>query len=388
MPQYSSLLDSLPQYPFAKVGRLSREIQERDGVRVINARIGIPDEEAPQTVKERMAVYIGEKNSTFGYPVDVHPERGISELIDAIIHDYKTKHGTDIKAENIAVTGWTKDVLHNLARLYDNGNGIIPEPIYPAYEGAVVLAGHKTRSIPTSEDSGWLPELSFGCDDRYFYFCDPNNPTGTVADLKFYEKLHERMKKHDIGGIFDKAYKDYTFDAGTETVSITQVPDLMELGYEVVSLSKHNNFVGIGLGWVVSSPENINRWLKLSSQFSQGVSWYEQKAGVEALTNPKAVREMECYMSELRTRRDTFASGLSSAGLKCKPPQATPYLWAKVPEGYDDENFVLDRLLNEAHVAFMPGSYFGGRGYFRATVFLGKEDIEEAVDRIKKIKDW
>ena len=56
----------------------------------------------------------------------------------------------------------------------------------------------------------------------------------------------------------------------------------MESGYEVVSLSKHYNFVGIGLGWIVSSKENIDTWLKFSGQFSQGVSWYKQKAGVEA----------------------------------------------------------------------------------------------------------
>ena len=83
--KFSSLLDSLPDYPFQKVARISREVEKRDGIKVINARIGIPDREAPEAVKEALAKYALEENSTMGYPCDTHPERGIPELIDAII---------------------------------------------------------------------------------------------------------------------------------------------------------------------------------------------------------------------------------------------------------------------------------------------------------------
>ena len=389
MPRYSRLLDDVPQYPFAKVGRLSREVEERDREKVINARIGIPDLEAPISIKKLMAKYVLQDNSTYGYPIDVHPEGGIPELVDAIIQHYRERHGADLKPENIAVTGWTKEVIHNLARVFD-GTGIVPEPVYPAYESAIILAGHRLRRIPTYEASDWLPELEFSKDDGFFYFCDPNNPTGSVADLQYYESLLEKMRKHDVGGIFDKAYKDYTFDAQTKPVSIAQVPELMNYGYEVVSLSKHYNFVGIGLGWIISNPTNISRWLKLAGQFSQGVEWYKQMAGVEALTNPEVKKEMERYTAELKERRDIFVKGLNDLGLPCKPARATPYLWAKVPKSYDDEDFVLNKLLNKAHVAFMPGSYFGksGKGHLRATLFISKPKIHEAINRIEAIKDW
>ncbi len=164
----------------------------------------------------------------------------------------------------------------------------------------------------------------------------------------------------------------------------------MDYGYEVVSFSKHHNFVGIGLGWIVSSPENIDRWLKLSSQFSQGVPWYHQKAGVTALTDPQAQMFISAYMGKLKDRRDTFTGGFDKLGLECEPPQATPYLWVKVPEGYDDEDFVLNTLLNKAHVAFMPGSYFGesGKGYFRATLYVSEPDIAEALKRIEEVRNW
>ncbi len=389
MPRFSHLLDDVPQYPFARVGKLSREIEKRDGVEVINARIGIPDVEAPSTIKKVLSKYILQDQSTYGYPVDVHPEGGVNALVDAIVLHYRERYGVDLKRENIAVTGWTKEVLHNLARIFD-GAGIVPEPVYPAYESAIVLASKRVRRVQTNEDSNWLPHMEFEKDDGFFYFCDPNNPVGNIAEQDYYEDLLEKIRKQDIGGIFDKAYKDYVFDGETNPVSITQIPELMNYGYEVVSFSKHFNFVGLGLGWVVSSPQNISRWLRFSGQFSQGVEWYKQMAGMEALTNVDVKKEMSYYMNELKERRNVFVKGLNQLGLSCKLPRATPYLWVKVPESYGDEDFVLNKLLSEAHVAFMPGSYFGrsGEGYLRATIFLSKTKIREAIARIETIRDW
>lgn len=387
----SSLVNGIPDYPFRKVGQLSAQAEKRDGVRVINARIGIPDREAPQSLKEALAGYVLKDRSTFGYPCDVHPERGIPELTDAIAGHYRNLYGVELKPENIAVTGWTKEVLHNLTRLFAPGKIQIPDPVYPAYEAATILSHHEIERVRTSEETGWLPEFNLKDRDTVaFYFCDPNNPTGAIAGEEYYRKLAKEAAAGDITGIFDKAYQNYVFDDDTKPISITRVPGLMDTGYEVVSFSKHYNFVGIGLGWIVSSEENINRWFKLSSQYSQGVEWYKQMAGVEALTSPAVKQEMADYWKELVGRRDVFAAGLNELGLKVEIPRATPYLWAKVPEGFNDEDFVLNKLINEAHVAFMPGSYFGknGSGYCRATIFLAQAEIEEALDRIRRVKTW
>jgi LL-diaminopimelate aminotransferase len=389
---YSSLLDRIPDYPFRKVGKISAEAERRDGIRVINTRIGIPDREAPKAVKQAMARYLLEEKSTFGYPCDVHPERGILELIEAIIDNYRQFYSVELKPENIAVTGWVKEVLFNMVRLFDPGTVKIPDPVYPVYEGASVLANHKIERVRTSAATNWLPDFNLKKNDGTvaLYFCDPNNPLGSVADKEYYISLSKDMESAGVVGIFDKAYQHYTFDDETKPVSITQIPGLMNLGYEMVSFSKHYNFVGIGLGWIVSSKENIDRWLKFSSQFSQGVEWYKQKAGVEALTNPSVHAEMQEYREELTERRDIFAKGLNELGLTVDIPKATPYLWIKVPEGWSDEEFVLNKLINEAHVALMPGSYFGdnGKGYMRATIFLPKSDIEEALERISKVRSW
>jgi LL-diaminopimelate aminotransferase len=197
--------------------------------------------------------------------------------------------------------------------------------------------------------------------------------------------------------VFDKAYVGYTFDNETKPVSITQVPELLDLGHEVVSLSKHNNFVGLGLGYVVSSKENIDRWLKLSSNFSQGVNWIKQKGGVVALTDPEAKKEMSDYMHDLKERRDVLVTGLNRLGLKCTAPKATPYLFPKIPEAFkgDDEKFTFE-VLDKAHVAMMPGSYFGesesgancGKGHVRPTLFQPKEVMIDALKRMEETRSW
>ncbi len=391
--KFSPLLDQIPDYPFRKVGQISREAEQRDGVRVINVRIGIPDREAPQAVKQALAKYVLADKSTFGYPCDVHPERGITELIEAIIEDYREKHNVTLKPENMAVTSWAKEVLYDMANLFEPGMIYVPDPVYPVYEAAAILSGHQAKRVITSAATGWLPEFDFSNRAEKpvaFYFCDPNNPTGAVASREYYLSLVKQMEAADITGIFDKAYNDYVFDTETRPLSITRIPGMMERGYEIISLSKHYNFVGIGLAWVVSSEENINRWLKANSQHRQGVEWYKQKAGVKALTNPGVKEEMQAYFKELKERRDVFVKGLEELGLRAAIPKATPYLWIQVPEGFDDEDFVLNTLINKAHVAPMPGSYFGnnGRGYMRATLFLSRSEIEEALERIRKVKTW
>jgi aspartate/methionine/tyrosine aminotransferase len=390
MLKISPQLQNIPDYPFAKVGKISRIVEQKDGVKVINARIGIPDIEAPQAIKECLARYVKEKNSTYGYPVDVHPERGISELIEAIIEDYRQKYGVKLSPGNVAITSWTKDALHNLVRLFKQGKVLIPDPVYPAYESATLLAFSSIERVKTSRETKWQPEFKFTGEEVALYFCDPNNPTGAVAHADYYRSLFKDMKANNVCGIFDKPYKDYILDPGIKPVSITQIPGLLDYGFEVVSLSKHYNFVGIGLGWLVSSEENINQWLKLSSYFSQGVEWYKQKVGVEALTNPLVKAEMEAYFKALKERRSLLVKGLTELGMKVEAAAATPYLWVEVPPGYDDEDFVLNKMIGQAHVAVMPGSYFGrnGKGYFRATLFLPKNQIEEALERIRKVRSW
>jgi len=386
--QLSPVLEAMVPYPFAKVGKISKQVEQRDEKKVIGLRIGIPDREAPESVKEAMAEFIRRKNSTYGYPCDVHPPQGIPELVNAIIRHYHEKYGSNLKPENIFVTGYTKPVLHNLARVFSKGKIIVPDPIYPAYEGGVILSEHEMKMAETNEKTGWLPVFDFEEGDVALYYCDPNNPTGSIAGKDYLVDLSGKMRKRNVTGIIDRAYKDFLFDSDVKPVSITQIPGMMENAFEVVSFSKHYNFVGIGLGWIVSSEDRIKEWMKLDENIFQGQPWYHQMAGAFALESPAVKEEMQRYWEELRERRDLLTKGLNELGLKAEKPKATPYIFFKVPEGYGDEDFILSVMINKAHVAFMPGSYFGknGKGYARATIYNKKEAIEEGLEKIARTR--
>lgn len=386
--KFSDVINNIPEYPFAQIGHIAEAVEQRDAIQVIRAAVGNPDGEAPLAMKQCIAKFVLQEGSTYGYPCDVHPRRGIPELIETIIVDYHQKYGVNLAPENIAVIGWAKEVLHSLARLFGPGKIQIPDPVYPVYESATMLSSHDVEKVKTTNATGWLPEFDLKKPGTVaLYFCDPNNPTGSMAEKGFYQSLVNEMKTHNIGGIFDKAYKDYTLDKTVKPVSITQIPGLIDYGFEVYSFSKHYNLVGIGLGWVVSSEKNIETWLRFSSHLNQGVAWYKQMAGIEALTNRDVKEEMENYFEALRSRQRILVDGLNSLGLRTETSAATPYLWVEVPEPYSDEDFVINVMIDKAHVAFTPGSYFGdnGRGYFRATLFMTVDKIEEALDRISKV---
>ncbi len=388
--RFSDVIGRIPEYPFARIGRIAQAVEQRDGIPVIRATIGNPDKEAPAALKECLARCIMQAGSTYGYPCDVYPRRGIPELIDAIIEDYYRRYNVRLAPGNIAVTSWAKEVLHHLVRMFGPGRVQIPDPVYPAYESATVLSSNVVERVKTSSETHWLPEFDLKKPGTVaLYLCDPNNPTGSLAGRGFYQSLASSMKTYNVAGIFDKAYKDYLLDETARPVSITQIPALMDYGFEVYSFSKHYNLVGVGLGWVVSSEENIDTWLRLSGHLNQGVAWYRQKAGAEALTNPDVREEMRAYLDELRVRQRTMVDGLNSLGLRTRPSAATPYLWVEVPRPFQDEEFVFD-VVERAHVAFTPGSYFGdnGRGYFRATLFMSQQKIEEALERIDKARTW
>jgi len=386
--RFSDVIDSIPEYPFAQIGRIANAVEQRDEIPVIRAAVGNPDREAPLALKQCIAKTILQEGATYGYPCDIYPRRGIPELIEAIISDYRQKYGVNLSPENITVIGWAKEVLHNLSRLFSPGKVQVPDPVYPVYESATMLSSHDVERVRSTKDTGWLPEFDLSKQDVVaLYFCDPNNPTGSMAEESYYRSLVTSMKVHNIGGVFDKAYKDYILDETIRPISITQIPDLMDYGFEVYSFSKHYNLVGIGLGWVVSSEKNIETWLRFSSHLNQGVAWYKQMTGVEALTNPDVKEEMKDYFVELRARQQILVNGLNSLGLRTEPSAATPYLWVAVPEPYSDEDFVVNIMIDKAHVAFTPGSYFGGngRGYFRTTLFMTNDKIEEALERISKV---
>jgi len=380
-------LQDLPSYPFGLVRKKITEVEQKTGKNVIRCYIGVPDTGLLQSMHERY-VKLAEDHDFKNYPIDRYGQ-GIEEVREAVAEWYNNKFpGSNISADNILITNWTKEILHNVARIVKQGTALIPDPVYPAYVAAAILAGHDVKFIEASEKNGWLPSFDINGNVSIFYFCDPNNPTGAVADKCFYNTLNDLISSSFNGiGVFDGAYVDLVWD-GSTVYSPMQFGNLSNTSVHIISLSKSYNTVADGIGIVIAQKDVLEPLLKLHECYSQGVPAHKQLLLREALTNPEIQKEARKYRQELRDRIQLFTKGLRKLGFEVNKPKATPYLWIKTP-WEDDKRFVFE-LIERCGVAFMFGSAFGqaGAGYMRATVYLSEEKIKEALERLESNIFW
>ena len=155
----------------------------------------------------------------------------------------------------------------------------------------------------------------------------------------------------------------------------------MEVGVEIFSLSKGWNMTGWRVGWAAGNAEVVEHFRRLKTNLDSGMFDALQLAGTAALT------EAHVFPAEMsavyRRRRDLMIEALAGIGLPADPPQATPYIWVRVPDGHTSETFT-GLVLEEAAVVVSPGPSFGpsGEGYVRISLTVADERLEEAASRI------
>jgi LL-diaminopimelate aminotransferase len=212
----------------------------------------------------------------------------------------------------------------------------------------------------------------------------PNNPTGAVADKKFFKKTVDFAKENNIIVVHDNAYCEMVYD-GYKAPSFLEVDGAMDIGIELYSMSKTYNMTGWRLGFAAGNKDLIAGFGKVKSNIDSGVFDAVQKAGIAALTSSqKCVSDMNQVYKE---RRDALIEGLASVGLDVRSPKATFYVWAPVPKGYTSVKFA-QLLLEQAGIVATPGVGFGssGEGYVRFALTKEVDRIKEAVGRIAKIR--
>ena len=212
----------------------------------------------------------------------------------------------------------------------------------------------------------------------------PNNPTSAVADGEFYEKVIKFAKKYNIIVCSDAAYSEMYYD-NKKPISFLELKGAKDIGVEFHSVSKTYNMTGWRLGWVCGNAEIVAGLGKVKDNYDSGVFGAIQEAGITALTSSQdCVEEMRRIY---QNRRDIFIDELSRIGWSVNKPQATFYVWAKVPKGYKSAE-VIGKLLDEAGIVCTPGNGFGpsGEGYIRFALTVPEARLKQAVERILKIK--
>lgn len=386
--RYAHRLENLPPYPFARwADHVARVRRERD---VIRLDIGNPDVAPPDEVIETLC-RSARRPDHHGYP----GYRGIPALRNAIAGYYKRRFGVTLDPETqvVPLIG-SKEGLVNISLAYlDPGDvALVPDPGYAPYQRGAILAGAEVYTFPLRPECDFLPDLdaipAHVVDQAVLIWLNyPNNPTGATADLDFFVRAVDFARRHELLLCHDAAYADVTYDE-YRAPSLLQVPGASEIAIEFNSLSKMANMAGWRVGMAVGSAPVVQALARVKSNVDSGIFHPLQEAAVEALsTDPAWITERNAVY---RQRLQILVDGLRQIGIQATRPQATLYLWARIPEapgelsGWTSDRFARV-LLEQTGIAVAPGSFFGaaGEGFIRVSATAPTSRIEEAKRRLR-----
>lgn len=385
MKIYSDRLKKLPPYLFVAIDEKKKAAIAK-GADIISLGVGDPDLPTPPHIVEAgQKALANPVNHQYPFGAGLKPFR------QAVADWYKKRFNVELNADTeIHSLIGSKDGLTHfpLTFLNEGDTALIPEPAYPAYNSAVILAGGVSHYIPLLEKNKFLPDFdavpkAVLKKAKILFLNYPSNPLSVMADRPFYEKVIRLAREYGFVVAADAAYSEMYYEE--PPISFLSVPGAKEVGVEFHSCSKTYNMTGWRIAWVCGNAEVIKAVGRLKDNYDSGVFQAVQEAAVAALTGPqKCVEEMRAVYKE---RRDVFVGGLKKLGWDVVPPPATFYVWAHVPKGYTSSR-VVERLLEEAHIVCTPGNGFGpsGEGYVRFALTVPSQRLQEALRRIQKIQ--
>lgn len=376
---------SFKPYFFAALAK-KIAVLKNDGVDVIRIDMGSPDLPPADFIIDSL-VNSARRADTHGYT----PNGGTPAFKNAVASYYADRFDVELdpQSEIIGLIG-SKEGLFNLSQVILNPGDValVPDPGYPVYSASCLIAGGEVYYFPLKPEKQFLPDLNAIPEEilqraKILWLNYPNNPTGSVATMKFFEEVVLFARKHHILIAHDAPYADVTFD-GYKAPSLMQVPGAKEVAVEFNSLSKTYNMAGWRLGMAVGNPEVIRYLFTYKSQMDTSNFAPIFDAGVTALTGDQSWLEERNLI--YKERRDLVIAGLLESGFTLEAPKAAIYVWAKLPDGITDSIDFCAKLLKETGVSMTPGIVYGqhGEGFVRISLGTSTERIKEAMQRLVK----
>jgi LL-diaminopimelate aminotransferase len=384
MPVPAARLEKLPTYVFALIGERVRQMATQK-IDVIRIDIGSPDMPPPDFVVEKLAQAAHNKGN-HGYS----DYKGTPDFRAAVAQHYREHFGVELNpdTEVLPLLGSKEGIVNmGLAYLGAGDIALIPEIGYPSYTMGTQIAGGDTHYVRMSAETGFLPDLDSIPEDvaaraKILWVNYPNNPTGAIASLEFYQKLVDYCKAHDILLGSDNPYIHLVYD-GNQPVSALQAKDAKDHTVEFLSLSKTYNMAGWRLGAAVGSATALKNLLKIKSNMDSGHFKPVYEAGIAALTQTPVEWGAE-RNRVYQARRDKIMAALPEIGLRGYSPKGALYVWTEVVKG--DAAEYLEDALCTAHVVLAPGDAYGptGKNNVRFGLTVKDERLDEALERLKK----
>ncbi|MFD2115909.1 pyridoxal phosphate-dependent aminotransferase [Paenibacillus yanchengensis] len=384
--QAAERLQQLPTQFFSKlVAKANAQIAK--GHDVINLGQGNPDQPTPEHIVKQL-----QQAATNPLYHKYPPFSGYSFLKEAIANRYLQDHGVSLDANTeVAILFGGKTGLVEISQCLLNPDDIclVPDPGYPDYWSGVALAGAEMSFMPLLSENGFLPDLqaiepAIAERAKLMFLNYPNNPTGAIADVAFYEQVIQFAKQHNIVIASDFAYGAIGFD-GNLPISFLSIPGAKEVGVEFYTLSKTYNMAGWRVGFALGNAKVIEMINLMQDHYYCSLFGGIQEAAAIALgDNQQSVVQLR---NMYENRRHALFQALDRIGWQSTQPQGSFFCWLKVPAPYTSEQFA-DLLLEQANVVVAPGIGFGqyGEGYVRIALLASEERLIEAIDRIGKLQ--
>ena len=375
-------LKKLPPYLFVEIDKAKRQARA-EGKDLIDLGIGDPDTPTPKHIIE--ALYKAAKDpANHRYALDAGMPALKNEI--ALWHKKRFKVTLQTQTEILPLIGSKEGLAHTPFAFLNKGDvALVPDPAYPAYRNATILAGGTPYFMPLLESNGFLPDLkkipvSVLKKTKLMFLNYPNNPTGAAAPKRFLQEAVKFAQKFKVILCFDMAYSEMCYD-NYRACSVFEISGAKEVAVEYHSLSKTYNMTGWRLGWVCGNKDIVAPIAKIKSNIDSGIFQAIQVAGITALKTKKEFLNKMCKMYE--SRRDILAEGLEKLGWSINPPKATFYIWTKIPLKMDSVTFC-GMLMEKAGIVATPGVGFGkyGEGYVRFALTQNEKRIKEAVKRL------
>ena len=376
------------------MARMSRELTAQ-GHKVINLSIGEPDFNTPDFIKEAAKEAL-DQNFTRYTPVSGYPE-----LRKAICEKFKRDNGLDYQPEQIVVsTGAKQSIANAMLSLVNEGDEVlVPVPYWVSYKEIIKLAGGKSVYIPATIENDFkvtADQLSKAITPRtkVLIYSSPCNPSGSVYTREELRSIADVIAAHpNIYIIADEIYEHINFVGKHE--SIAQFDNIRDRVITVNGVSKGFAMTGWRVGFIGASPEIAKACDKLQGQITAGTCSIAQRPAIAALkADPENTQELTTMKRAFLARRDALIAMLKEIpGFKTNVPEGAFYLFPDVSAWFGkkagdtvivDAPALSNYLLNEAHVAMVPGDAFGSPECLRLSYATSLEELTEAVSRIKK----
>jgi alanine-synthesizing transaminase len=377
----------LPPYVFASINQL-RDEGRRAGEDVIDLGFGNPDIPSPQVAVEKLAEAArNPRNHRYS------SSRGLPNLRLAVSKLYQRRFGVELDPETEVVftIGAKEGLSHLMWVLVGPGDtALVPSPSYPIHIYAPLFAGAEVRYVRLGPGEDFCANLEASWEEarpkpKVIVFSFPHNPTTVCVDLAWMAKIVSFAREREVALVHDFAYSDTYFD-GYEPPSVLQVPGGKEVAVELYTLTKSFSMAGWRVAFAVGNAEVVGALTKLKSYLDYGTFQPIQIASIVALNEapeyPKAVNAI------YKGRRDALVEGLNRIGWEVTKPLGTMFVWAPVPEPYQEMGSLefARYLVREARVATSPGVGFGpgGEGYVRFALVENEQRIAQAVRNLRR----